>query len=823
MEQFLDRLGLADLRIAQLEQTLDSPIEQQRKDRLAKELADMYAERLMASADEKGRYEDTLSRISRLLSRFPQANTTALQVMLLQADYNRAETLITKWISQPQETAARDEARQILERITPQLVTLQARLNEQVKTLYAAMEDLPEGDQLQAKEVELKRVQGVTARATYFAGWSNYYLGLAQQAAAGSAPYTTARNIFLRLLDLENSQPEDWEAEWFGLQSIWRARAVIGLGLSLAACGDLVGSERCFTILEHRSAPSEIREQAPYWFVRALLDAGQWDQAEGYAQGKINSYQPPPTQGQVSLCVALVRAGYGPGVTGSRERRQLGDLGLLGLARLGQLGAINELIDKYQIKTDANSGFVLFWATGQKQFAAAEKSKSAADYQAAANTLQKALRSPETQGLAGPAARCRYTLGWCYFRLDKLEEAATEFSQAFPGLNESKDELAVEAAWMAFAAYRKLADSTPRFATKASDAQRRLQQNFPTHPYTQRATYELTKLMEKSDPETMIAQLEALQPGDENYALARSDLCFLLHRLWNKERGNGAQATKRVKQLRAAVDKSLATVSGNDPEDQLKLCLLAADAALHNTPPQLDIATGMLTRAERFATGLPNEQSQVAELHYRLLELAAAQGDDRQRRQQAQWIADNAQGTRYEQAALVIVAQALDRQIREATPDARAGLLPQAYSVYSRLVEVLGASQDALASSRNAQVALSRLADYTQQLGRSAEAANRLDQLLEAHPRNKQYLQRAVNAHLQAGQSPQALRHVRTLLAGLPSSSDQWYQAKYWQLEALSRTDPQQAQKVYRQFQLLHPNLGGTAWKAKFTELARSW
>ncbi len=156
----------------------------------------------------------------------------------------------------------------------------------------------------------------------------------------------------------------------------------------------------------------------------------------------------------------------------------MGNLGLVGLARLGQLGAINTLIDKYQIQPSGDSGFVLLWAEGQHQFAQAEKSRAADDYEAAAQTLQRALKSPEANTLAGPASSCRYTLGWCYFRLEKWEDAAREFSNAFPGLNESKDPLAVESAWMAFASYRKLADTQPRFATLADDALKRLEQNF---------------------------------------------------------------------------------------------------------------------------------------------------------------------------------------------------------------------------------------------------------------------------------------------------------------------------------------------------------
>ncbi|MBW3599247.1 MAG: hypothetical protein KY475_18500, partial [Planctomycetes bacterium] len=88
LERFLARLGLVELQIVHVERSLEGatagPDEQQR---LARRLADLYAEQLMNSADDPAAYNDLVQRIEDLLARFPAANTAALQVMLLQADY----------------------------------------------------------------------------------------------------------------------------------------------------------------------------------------------------------------------------------------------------------------------------------------------------------------------------------------------------------------------------------------------------------------------------------------------------------------------------------------------------------------------------------------------------------------------------------------------------------------------------------------------------------------------------------------------------------------------------------------------------------------
>ncbi len=220
LEQFLARLGLMDLQVAQFEQVLRSSAAAQRKQQVAQRLADLYAERLMASSDDKRRYDATLQRITALVRDYPQANTTPLQVMLLQADYNRAESLIATWISEPQDTASRDEALQILTRITPLLIDHQDVLNKQVEQLLTQMESVKDGDALQMKELELRRIQTIAARATYFAAWSNYYLALVTNASEKAPPYVQARAIFLRLLGFDEELPADLEPEWLGLESV---------------------------------------------------------------------------------------------------------------------------------------------------------------------------------------------------------------------------------------------------------------------------------------------------------------------------------------------------------------------------------------------------------------------------------------------------------------------------------------------------------------------------------------------------------------------------------------------------------------------------
>ena len=771
----------------------------------------------MASSEDKTRYDDTMKRIRALIEKHPEANTTALQVMLLQADYNRAESEIAAWTSEPRNVAARQEATTILTRIAPQLLHHQQTLTAQADAMLAEIDKIGQGDLLQTRERELQRLQGVVARASYFAAWSSYYFALVTDAKPGAEPYLKARDIFRKLLGFEEDLPEETDVQWLELESVWRSRSLIGLAMTEAACGNLEACDRCFRILEQASVPPEIKDQLPYWNLRALLDSGQLERVEALASQRVASLKPPSTPGQVSFCVALVRAGFGADGEPSAQQQSLGNHGLNGLARLGQLAALEKLIEKYGIQARDDSGFVSLWAQGQKQFAAADASKTPADYEQAVRTLQAALRTRDAKTLTGPASRCQYTLAWCHYRLGDFEAAAREFGHAVTGLTATEDPLAVESAWMTFVAYRRLIEKQPRFATEASDALKRIQRNFPDHPYAQRAEYELARLTQDSDPDEMLRRLASIKPDDDNYVSACFDLCSLWHRRWSQDKGDRRLAPQRLESLRLAAETFLkAAARDPDPQQSAKCCLLVADAALHGPEPDLATASAFLERADPWVAKLPATNAVVQEYHYRCLELATAQSDQSQRRAHAQWLTENASGSPYELAALMIVANALDREAAATAQDA--ALQKQAYAAFQRLVSLLGSSPDALTSSNNARIAHSRLAHYAFAASQFPTAADTLDRLLAVAPRDKGYLRRAVQRTSPPDNTNRRCNTAARSWLAFPRAPTSGTKRNSTSSGTLA-TDRDQARKVLQQLKLLHPDLGGAKWSSQFQEL----
>jgi tetratricopeptide (TPR) repeat protein len=192
-----------------------------------------------------------------------------------------------------------------------------------------------------------------------------------------------------------------------------------------------------------------------------------------------------------------------------------------------------------------------------------------------------------------------------------------------------------------------------------------------------------------------------------------------------------------------------------------------------------------------------------------MLQLAMQQGNDSAVQQHAGWITANAAGSPYELPALVQLAQ------RAAKNDAPA---EEGYNVYRRLVEVFGTDVETLKTQKNARIASFNLAKYAAAAGKFDEAADAIERVLQTDPKNKRYLKLAAESSFQAGQHDRAVQHYRTLVRGLPANTDEWYEAKYYQIAALMRSEPAKGKQVLKQFQLMHRDLGAP-WEAKFQQL----
>ena len=275
------------------------------------------------------------------------------------------------------------------------------------------------------------------------------------------------------------------------------------------------------------------------------------------------------------------------------------------------------------------------------------------------------------------------------------------------------------------------------------------------------------------------------------------------------------KASAAAANVRKATDNYLrAARSDDNDERKLKSLLWAADTCISG--PSLDAAAAKsyLDRAAPLAAALPQGSSAVAEYHYRLLQLAQKQKDGAAAQEHSDWLANNAQGSSFELAGVINQARDADAAVASASPSQRPARVAAAVEVYQRLVEIVGQSSEKIAAEKNARVANSKLAGYEYDLGRYAQAAQRLERLLVAFPDDPAYLRRGGLAQYKSGDVASAIEHWRKLTRGLKTNSPEWYEAKYYQLACLQRIDKSGAVAAYRQFRLLHPKVDAEPWRS---------
>ena len=834
LQHYLSRLGLTELRARHLERLLEREKLAPARLKRATELADAFADLLIDAAEASGpNYLALRARIDKLLKEIPAAKTPALNVVLLQADYQRAESLLAQWLEQPDDDRPREEALALLMATAPALVQQRKDLDAQVEKLAEQLEALKGARESTSLEQESARLQAASSKAEYFEGWANYYLGVARQEAS-VAEFTAARDAFLGVLDINDKDGfEGVEVEGLGLESIWRARSVLGLGLAETALGKLTEAERCFGWLEHASVAALLRDQAAYWRLQGLLNARKFAPAMELASRRIETFAGPPTPGKISFCVALLRTGahlWNQKTAQESVGKKLLEQGVRGLARLRQFDTLSQLVAKYHLAEEAGdaASFYLTWLRGRRQFEAAEKSHAPADYQAASETLKIPLQSPEAKTDLLAAALCRYQLAWCQFRLGEHEPAAKSFREATPALRAGQSELAPQSAWMEFAAYQQLAEKTKdkKFNAAALAALRLVKHDFPGSEFAAKADVYLARLEQNTSPEAALAALEAVPASDPSFPTARLEIARIFFQRWNKVKADAGPAAPLAAQALAAVDRCLEALKEgfqlDDAADrQLKACLLALEILFHAPEPDQARIAEYLRIAGLVVERATGGDLPRAEYHFRRLQLAQLRNDSSTAQEAAQWISEHAASSPFEVSALIVVARQADAAVVAAEQSTRPEKQAAAAKVYARLAALVGETPEAIANVKNALAVNSKLAHYQESLGQWKAAAQRLDNIVAALPSEKKYLRRAGIAHFQAANYAAALEHWRKLLGGLEGGGDEWLEAKYFQLACLAKADRGKAREVYQQFQLLFPQVKSAAWKQKFADLAK--
>jgi hypothetical protein len=135
VEQYLQRLGLADLRLHQLERTFAKAKSPTERTVAAKRLADAYLDRLISAADEPEVASELESRVRDLVAKAPEVNSAELKLLLMQGEYQRAEHDMQEWLRSARSRPVADSTLKALQ-------DLAKRFAEQHETLAAEIDRL---------------------------------------------------------------------------------------------------------------------------------------------------------------------------------------------------------------------------------------------------------------------------------------------------------------------------------------------------------------------------------------------------------------------------------------------------------------------------------------------------------------------------------------------------------------------------------------------------------------------------------------------------------------------------------------------------------
>jgi tetratricopeptide (TPR) repeat protein len=823
LDAYLARLGLAGLRIRNLERELQRSGAGPAAPAIAGRLAEVFADRLLTAGDSKEGAELT-DRLTRLISAHPSTATPRVRLTLLEGDYNRAEAEALKWVGDPSNGPARANAVARLGRCRPQLDRIRDDLLKQIEKLNNELGRLDNGPRRDALEREFEAIAQVANRATYFAGWANFYESLVTQLpAAASERLRVARQGFRRLLGIEPERFKSSDLE--GLDGELTARIALGLALVEMASGGTENGNEVFQSLRGPSVNATVRDWVDRWQVWALSRAGLGAEAEATARSAVEGFVPPMTPAKGALCSMLVRGVPGAAAkTAGRARAGAGDvdqanrlvlLGLSGLIRLGRPDLARRLLGGRDLSAAAPPGVLAHWLRGQAALQAAEAGGSADAYTRAQAAFAAAQADPAAASDPVLIADCRFGQAWCLFRLGDLTAAREAFQQAANALK-AQNAPAADAEWMALLTEWSLSDDPPaRRLDRISTESAAFRAKYPDHTGVAKVDDLITKLRREMATAEELTRDAGKDPAT-SLALVRK-----LHQRWGElpaaERLNSPQTAT----LDTAVRAALARIdAATDPAGRLDLLLIEIDLALAANPPDRDRARATLAEATPLVAKLASGDARIAEERFRRLQLARVDGDLTAVREQARWLVDHPGNSSHERAALTALAEQADETVSAATDADRPARAAEALAIHRRLASALADFPDRVRSNPNLRLVYTRMAGYAIDAGQGQTALRYVSLLQLARPDDPEIVRLAGLAYGLAGQNDHALACWRKLLDRLPPDSPRWFEAKFHQIEGLARDDPPRARRVWEQFRILHPGLGPDPWPAKFRDLA---
>ncbi len=662
VESYLQQRGLKSLLAEQLSQRLADGAGDERG-RVVEKLGRLYIDLIAASrtTEERLAWEE---RAKDLVKRAPESQTYELRLDLAKAIYAQAEEVAERYRLRLLDDSARLQAEKDLRGLKLQFEAIAADLGKRVESLDRAGNP--------GRDEELADARRVRSTASYYAGWSGYYLALV---TGDAAPAAESLRWFGTLLGRTGNLPASADKLPKGLLKYEHiARAAIGCAL----CNSLIGSDaealRWLDVIEaDGEASASIKSQLLSRRIVVLGAAKRWDElarlVKQYRKPPSDSARANPPGGVVPqperrlevsdarlLSVLALDAGKG---TENATLRELGRVGLEDLIAKGQIAHVLDMASRFGVALLGDEGFIAQYVRGVRTYddaTAAQKAKGenleepSADpaiinaYRDAARVLALADTQSDTAAYPIDAVKCQELRARALFHAGDLAESSEIFAKASSmALAWKQMAQAQESLWFAIVALDKGLRVDEKAGRLAPSAQDRLDEltalflrEFPGTPRAAQLLISQTGRSTVKDEEA-VKTLLAVARDQPIYEASRRQAARILYRLYRaagtSDRPFHAARFGNVAEELLAIDRRLASQSDEAAAKEATARVITTarqllDTVLSVPGPDVQRAQSVLSVLESVATFNATDLSAYRdELTFRRFQIAMAMNE----------------------------------------------------------------------------------------------------------------------------------------------------------------------------------------------------
>ncbi len=805
---YLQKHKLYGLYADLLEIELSNAANETQQTKLAAELAQLYAWEINANPEN---YEALNQQLDALLEKFPSAIPVTTQTSIAFGRYRRAKSWFEAWVWE------RDNAK-LKEKV---IVGFDSVLQRALGAITKAQKKLATTTlELQAQ----KDLEAAQAQFQYLAAWSRYYQSIASDDNAQRRQLLiSAESDFLQLLEVNDSKSLlDLSPQWWALDSEWTCRLLLGLGMVSQAMAKDRQAKFCFTLLKDPKVPNEIRLNQRVWQFHSYLFPAQLESANTM----VNQWEwnaEASTDIPFWSSVAIAGISWSPP---NPETINMTRAGLKGLAKANEFQLLDELHAEFPDVRVVGDDFFALWMDGYASLKQAQAANRLPAVKRKADLIADALANLrlalETESQIDPVfrARCGYQFGFALYLAEQYETAASQFREAATLLQPFDSRLASHASWMRCQALERLAAADLRWSESLVFALNEFQKQYPNSERVSQAAFlQITHRLNQNPGEDTLDALKSIRRDDPNYQRALFEICRANHRLWNAadsavKKNEWAQATLKAAEFYLSETNSPAE-NPNLATQYIRICLLGADVALQQDVRQ---AQAWLQRCVAWLPNVSGDIELESDYHFLEMNIAAIQSEKQIETAAAEWLIANTNNRGHRRGALIARARLLDQSRENSSQRATTATRIKLIEAYQQLLELDEPDDSQLKEDAIMRTALFRFAQLQLESQQFAKAADAFARLHRIRPDQLPYLEGLATAEMKRGETENAAKHWRVIIAAFSPDSEIWLNAKYNLILCLQENQPATAQAIYQQVRVLVPELP-PAWKARFDRL----